>query len=143
MQNSIYNTRALVAGGCWLSLLLRELGVPVPWGSRQTPRPDNTQQWRLYKRLLHSVNAKYWIQGVSGVNVGIEYNCMVFLPQNNCNPVFVIRGLTCNTVQELQWDRGDWHFGCDCGLGFKEEHVFVQTNILAIRCGLWGTIKNQ
>ena len=64
-------------------------------------------------------------------------------PGNNCNPVFVVRSLTCNTVQELQWNTGDLHFCWGCELGFKDEHVSDLTDILAISCGPLGTIKNQ
>ena len=64
-------------------------------------------------------------------------------PENNCKLVFVVRCLICNTVQKLQWNRGDWHFCWGWGLGFKEEYVLDLTDILAIRCGLLGTIKNQ
>jgi len=64
-------------------------------------------------------------------------------PENNCNPVFVVRSLTCNTVQELQQNIGVWRFCWGCELGFEEEHVSDLTDILATRCGLLGTIKNQ
>lgn len=46
----------------------------------------------------------------------------LFHPENGCNPVFVLRCLTCNAVQELQWDRRDWHFCWD----FKRNTYLVK-----------------
>mgnify|MGYP001855089273 FL=1 len=78
-----------------------------------------------------------------GVNVGIMYNWMFVSPQKWLQPCICYQRLDCNTLQELEWDRGNRHFSLGCGLGLKEEYVSVQTNILAIRGGLLVTIKNQ
>jgi len=55
-----------------------EFGVPVPWASRQIPLPSNGVVLMCDLRII---------------------GCLLH-PENNCNPVFVVRSLNCNAVEE-------------------------------------------
>ena len=64
-------------------------------------------------------------------------------PENNRNPGFVVRSLSCNAIQELHWNGGNRHLCWGCELRYEEEHVSELTDLLAISCGALGTRKNQ